>query len=389
MLVNTKYIEDKRQVGDINSDSFIKTILELGEIQEINSIFTELVYNKEVKAAEMPDYFKNFFSQYSQMPDFYDQTKIDLAQDCFKRFGPSIIIAYFCKSLPECYACGKGSEVLIQTKRLTNHTRRRIAQTAQFVIDVMSPNGLSIDGRGVATSLKIRLIHSSIRYYFIKSVKSNRIQYDIPLNGVPINQIDLLGTMLAFSVVVVQGLDGLGIKLTNEEKESILDLWKCVGFLIGIETELMPKDYAEAETLWQIITTTQDNFKPTSAGTVLNNDLIELLDNLIPFKFLDNIVLILMNKLIDSRAKIALSLQSNKDKNVNAFLSYLFLIGFLNFESEGPISRFFTNYINLKLLNSLKDYVSEGQDVAILIPPGLQKDWDNSNSILNIFNGKS
>jgi hypothetical protein len=389
MFINTNFIDDKRQVGDINSDSFIKTILESNEIQEINTIFTDLVYNKEIKADEMPKYFKDFFVEYSSMPDFYDQSKIELAQDCFKRFGPSIIIAYFCKSLPECYACGKGSEVLIQTKRLTNHTRRRIAQTAQFVIDVMSPNGLTNEGRGLATSLKIRLIHSSIRYYFVKSVESNRIQYDIPQNGVPINQIDLLGTMLAFSVVVVQGLEGLGIKLTNEEKEAILHLWKCVGFLIGIETELMPNDYAEAETLWKIITTTQDNFKPTIAGTILNNDLIELLDNLIPLKFLDNIVLLLMNKLIDNRAKEALSLQSNKDKNIFALLSYLFTIGFLNFESEGPVSRFFTNFINLRLMNELKNYVSEGEEVAILIPPGLQKDWDSSNSIFNVFKGKS
>ncbi len=96
---------------------------------------------------------------------------------------------------------------------------------------------------------------------------------------------------------------------------------------------------------------------------------------------LDGIVLLLVNKLIDKKAIEVLEVPSIKKSNLASILSYLFTIGFLNFESEGIFSRFFTDFINLKLMNGLKDYVSEGENVAILVPPGLHKDWTKNNSL--------
>ncbi len=379
MFISDAFLNEKRKIGDNEGDKFIKNILESGEIQDLNSIFKGLVYNKEVKTDEIPQYFKDYFDENSAMPDFYDENKINLAQDCFKRFGPSIIVSYFCKSLPECYACGKGAEVLLITGRLTNHTKRRIAQTAQFVLDVMTPGGLAVDGKGLSTAVKVRLIHASIRYYLLQSINNNQVKYDVEVSGYPINQEDLAGTMLAFSVVVIQGLEGLGIKLTIEEKEAILHLWKCVGYLIGIDNDLLPENFEDAELLWEAIS--KNNFAKTEAGIKLNNDLINLLNELIPLKMLDGIVLLLVNKLIDKKAIEVLEVPSIKKSNLASILSYLFTIGFLNFESEGIFSRFFTDFINLKLMNGLKDYVSEGENVVILVPPGLHKDWTKNNSL--------
>jgi hypothetical protein len=240
--MNQEILKGLRQVGDAHADDFINRTITQHELKELNLFFKELIYNKQLENDDIPSDFSEYVKSNSKLPPWADYSKIKLAQKVFTRTGPAFVISYFCKSLPECYACGKGAEILFKTGRLSKHTRRRIAQTAQFVLDVMSPGGLETGGRGIATALKVRLMHASIRYYFTNEVNKGNIDYDVNALGVPINQEDLLGTMLAFSSVVIQGMEKLGDKFTPAEKEAILHLWKCVGYLIGIEDKNMPSN---------------------------------------------------------------------------------------------------------------------------------------------------
>lgn len=381
-----EFLASKRKVCDNLADEFIANVIENDSLNNLNQIFKDLVYNKEIETDKMPKYFEDFFESNSALPDFADLRKIELAQNVFQRFGPAFIVSYFCKSLPECYACGNGAVALATTGRLTNHTRRRIAQTAQFVLDVMSPGGLEANGRGISSALKVRLVHASIRYYMKKNVNENKVNYNPHLLGLPINQEDLVGTMLAFSLVVLNGMSKLGIETTQDEKEAVLHLWKVVGSLIGIEKEMMPENYKEAEQIWNAITT--QNFKNTPEGESLNNHLIQMLNELIPGRKLDDFVIILMNQLIDDNAKPAVSLIAYKKYNMLAIITYLFSKGFLNFESESRFSFIFTNYINMSIINALKNYVSEGENINIVVPQALSDSWKYNHSFWNLLRGK-
>ena len=68
-----------------------------------------------------------------------------------------------CKSLPEAYVCANGAKVLYTTGRMTEQSgnlnvfTRRLMETAQFVINVCSPGGLSDTGSGIITAQKVRL----------------------------------------------------------------------------------------------------------------------------------------------------------------------------------------------------------------------------------------
>ncbi len=383
----TEFLAKKRYVCDNVADDFITNVINTDSLNNLNQIFKDLVYNKEIESDSMPKYFEDFFDQNSALPNFANIEKIELAQSVFKRFGPAFIVAYFCKSLPECYACGNGAVALAATGRLTNHTRRRIAQTAQFVFDVMSPGGLEQDGRGISSAIKVRLVHASIRYYMNLNIGNNKVNYNPAFLGLPINQEDLVGTMLAFSLVVVNGMEKLGIDLTMEEKESILHLWKVVGHLIGIQEEIMPDNYEEAKQIWSTITS--QNFKNTPEGESLNNHLIQMLNELIPGRKLDDFVIILMNQLVDDNAKPAISLISHKNYNILSIITYLFGKGFLNIDGESRFSYFFTNYVNMAIINALKNYVSEGENISIFVPDALTQNWNKQHSFWNLIKGKS
>jgi hypothetical protein len=286
--------------------------------------------------------------------------------------------------LPECYACGNGAEILFKTGRLTQHTRRRIAQTAQFVLDVMSPGGLEQGGRGIATALKVRMMHASIRTYFLQEVGKGHIEYDVDTTGYPINQEDLLGTMLSFSYVVIEGISKFGFKISAEEKEAIIHLWKCIGHLIGIDDVNLITNYDDARKLWNAISGSQA--KKTTEGTALNTLLVDFLDELLPEKVFEDVIAIIMNRLLEKRIAQVLDLKKPNFSNPLAIISFILGIMLLRFESSGLISVLTSHYVNMKIMVRLEKYIAEGDDTGIYIPPSLKSDWNFDRIHKSLFN---
>jgi hypothetical protein len=383
LRISDEILDNARQSGDPHADSFIGEAIDRNELKELNLFFKSLIYNNQFQKPDIPSVFSDYIRENSQLPPWADLSKIALAQSAFTRIGPEFVVSYFCKSLPECYACGKGAEVLYKTGRLTQHTRRRVAQTAQFVLDVMSPGGLEGNGRGIATALKVRLMHASIRYYFMNEVEKGTIEYDKISYGLPINQEDLLGTMLAFSCVVLEGIEKIGIKISIEEKEAVLHLWKCIGYLIGIDEELMPENYDASLQSWAMITTR--HFEETEAGCTLTNILVDFLDVILKEKVLHDVIPILMTALMGEKTIKLLKVRTPKYINPIALISFLLGILLLNLGSKGFISRLASRYVNLKILYALENYIAEGEDTGIYIPPNLRNDWQLDNPIQSIF----
>jgi hypothetical protein len=379
-------LDKARQQGDLQADNFISDAIKRNELSELNSFFKSLMYNNQFQKDNIPSEFLDYISLNSKLPSWTDFNKIEIAQNAFKRIGPEFVVAYFCKSLPECYACGKGAEVLYKTGRLTQHTRRRVAQTAQFVLDVMTPGGLDENGRGIATALKVRVMHASIRYYFMRELKNGKLDYNTETSGLPINQEDLLGTLLAFSCVVIQGIEKIGIKISDVEKESILHLWKCVGFLIGIDEKLMPENYGTSVKIWELITTR--HFEQSVAGSTLTNILVEFLDEILKEKFLDDVIPVLMTTLMGEKVMKILEVRTPKYYNPISIVTFVLGILLLNLESKGFLSRIASRYINLKLLYGLEKYIAEGEDTGIYIPRNLRDDWNIENPVKSIFSGR-
>src|SRR6202012_6245532 len=75
--------------------------------------------------------------------------------------------------------------------------------------------------------------------------------------GMPINQHDELGTSLLFSVVVLEGLRQLGVRIASADAEAYMHLWRWSGWLMGIDPDLLPATEAEGRRLGDMIAATQ------------------------------------------------------------------------------------------------------------------------------------
>jgi len=58
--------------------------------------------------------------------------------------------------------------------------------------------------------------------------------------GRPLNQEDLAGTLLTFTTVVFDAFRRSGVETTSDEREEYFHLWRVIGSLLGIRSELIP-----------------------------------------------------------------------------------------------------------------------------------------------------
>ena len=267
------------------------------------------------------------------LPRWADPAKIARGENVFTAHGPLSVMSLFCASLPDCYIQPKASAVLQISGQLTTNADYRIRSTAAMVFPVMLRGGLTTpEGLGVAQTLKVRLIHATIRNLILHGAPEAMINAIVPpvsnptpapnpmnlgahgtlsvaaaamqtmhstflangwnvsRDGLPNNQEQLVFTLLTFHYVFLRALRKLGIGLSQEDEEAYLHCWNVVGYVLGIEQKWMPFTYADAERLFLDIQTAclADGVYPggTDARPALGGALVGYMSASIPFKLL-------------------------------------------------------------------------------------------------------
>lgn len=186
------------------------------------------------------------------VPAWVDWGRIRRGGETFLRTGMLGGFVLGAGSLMAGYAQPAGNKPLAMSGRLETQASRRLAETSRFVWQVTRPGGLRRDGEGFAITVKVRLMHAMVRRLLWKSGRWNAEEW-----GEPINQHDMMGTLLLFSSVLVQGTRKLGCDVRDDEADDLIHLWRYVGHLIGVEPELAPASFSEALSREQLLLATQ------------------------------------------------------------------------------------------------------------------------------------
>ncbi len=180
-------------------------------------------------------------------------------------FG-GLVLAF--RSLVLGYCSPAGNKPLVFSGRLRESASRRLSETGRFVQSVTLPGGLRPGASGFVATARVRLMHAQVR-----RLLQNSPRWDADAWGTPINQLDMAGTVLLFSLVVVDGLRRFGFKFSAEEVSDVLHLWRTAGWLLGVREDLLVGSEAEARELWDLIRLTQG--APDADSTQLTKALLE------------------------------------------------------------------------------------------------------------------
>lgn len=273
------FLDEMRHVGDPPADTVIEALFAEGQVHSVNELMKLLIRNDMPPPASLPLSARRYFEETDDLPDWADKALIREAEDLFGRYGVQVVLILNCYSLPLTYAM-KGVRVLYDTARLYTDPKRRVVETAQMIIDVMRPGGLEAKGSGVRSAQKVRLMHAAVRHLLLAR------EWDTTL-GLPINQEDMVGTLLSFSAIVIDGLRKLGVDLTERETAAFLHAWNVVGHIMGVRTDLLPANLAEADELVTDIIRRQ--FHPSMESRAMVEALVDLMEYSLPGNLFDGI----------------------------------------------------------------------------------------------------
>jgi len=268
-------LDAARMTGDLPADRVMNDLFRAGDIDAVNGLMRTLVLNDGLPSEQLPPQVRDYLVETSAPPPI-DSATLGLGEELFGVFGPEILMVLGFYALPADYAAKKGVQVLYRTGRLTHSPVRRVFETAQMVVDVMSPGGLAPDGRGLRTAQKVRLMHAAVRHLLTHD-PNNR--WD-PAFGMPVNQEDMLGTLMSFSFLVLDGLERLGVTLRATDAQAYFEAWMAVGQLMGVQKELIPATLAEGKALTALIHERQIAASPE--GVALARALVEGYQGLLP-----------------------------------------------------------------------------------------------------------
>ncbi|MCB9549189.1 MAG: DUF2236 domain-containing protein [Myxococcales bacterium] len=123
---------------------------------------------------------------------------------------------------------------LVFTGQLERLARRRLAETSHYVLTATADDALRPGRPGWQASLHVRLMHATVRRMI-----RERGGFDEDAWGLPINQADMAGTLVEFSAFIILGARQIGFRVTEEEAEGLVHLWRYAGYLGGVHADLL------------------------------------------------------------------------------------------------------------------------------------------------------
>ena len=264
-----------RTLGDENADEIIRKLVELKGIAFLRQMMPFMSDYQNISFQNQPQILQEFLIKNSFLPSFFDKKKLIRTTDFYRENQQNIGLILGIYSLPYCYLGADGAKVLYFSERIRNDTYKRLLETGNFLKAVMTYDTWT-EQRIFAICLKIRLLHAAIRYF---TLHSNR--WDMTW-GFPINQEDMLGTNLAFSLVVLRGMEKLGYQVDESYGSAYLNTWNVIGFLLGIKPEIVPNNYLEAVKTDKLIAKRQ--FRQSLEGQELTSSLIQVIRGFAPNK---------------------------------------------------------------------------------------------------------
>ncbi|MCJ1231251.1 hypothetical protein MMC12_007928 [Toensbergia leucococca] len=137
----------------------------------------------------------------------------------------------------------KGSNRLVETITRTGGfgtkvAKRRILETFQWILQCTeSLEAIQPGGSGHASSIRVRLLHAAVRQRIMRIAQQRPDYYNVEKFGVPINDLDCIETICAFSVQMIYlSLPRQGIWMREREIIDYIAFFRWVGYLCGTPT---------------------------------------------------------------------------------------------------------------------------------------------------------
>ena len=162
----------------------------------------------------------------------------------------NMLIAYAIGSAVEGFSTlvSKSFSITGRVTGLGLGAERRLRQNNRHMVETYYPTGLLRDGEGWKISMRIRFIHARMRKLLTDSDVWDHAAWGMPLSAAHLGGVALY----TFSIRQFQHAISMGSAITQEERDSIVKIWRYGGHILGVPEAILFTSEAEAKRNYEI-----------------------------------------------------------------------------------------------------------------------------------------
>ena len=225
-------LEAALRKGDPLMDDVVNWMFEEGA-GKAKALFERALMQGIETIENPPEPLKAFFKTVDEAPPWLNRALLDAAPLMSQVSGMASFYVLRDLALMGGYVYFNSmNQTLAATGALKKNVTLRLGETGKWLGDVTKPNGLQRFSDGFITTIQVRMVHALVRRALLK-----REDWDSDTWGVPINQVDMMATYLAFGPISVFGSRLFGVPVSKKESRALIHMWRYVGWLMGVDEQ--------------------------------------------------------------------------------------------------------------------------------------------------------
>ena len=189
---------------------------------------------------DAPQPLRDFFRDFEE-PPWLDYETFRPGIRCFNLNVDLMLVAFVTGVMLEGLSMliAKGFNVTGRTAA----THRRLMQNNRQLMEIFYPDGLKRNSDGWKLSLRVRFVDARIR----RNLPAKSGDWDFRVWGTPLSAANLGLAVTIFSMQLLRYSRLVGERISTEEQESVLAVWRYAGYLMGIPETILYTDWADAK----------------------------------------------------------------------------------------------------------------------------------------------
>lgn len=225
-------VEAALHQGDEPMDRVVAWMFESGP-RQAKAQFEQALLHGIDTVPDAPAPLREFFAHIDTPPPWLDRALLDAGARAAQMSGMVAFYVLRDMALMGGYAYFNSfNQVLAATGALHKDVGLRLGETGKWLMDVTETGGLERFGEGFVTTIRVRMVHALVR----RHLAANK-DWDTNTWGLPINQVDMLATYLAFGPVTLTGVRLFGVPVTRADSRASMHMWRYIGWLSGMHEE--------------------------------------------------------------------------------------------------------------------------------------------------------
>lgn len=252
-------------IGDPLADAAVAALVGY-TAKEVHQLINAGMEQDDAALRSAPQELRDFFTVIDTAPPWFDPEATQPGMRAYHHNWDLFVAAHVAGVLVTGFST-MISKSFFLTGRLTDHGVRRLRQNNKHMMEICMPGGLERQGDGWKLTVRVRLVHAQMRRLLWESG-----EWDEAAWGTPLSAAHISFASSAFSALLLQNAAQLGARLSRQERDSFMHLWRYTSWLIGTPDELLVRNYAEGLELCRVVSLSEP--PPEDESVIMTHGLI-------------------------------------------------------------------------------------------------------------------